>query len=180
MVVLETKPIRAENADNLKDKPEGRLQNLSGILKDSLRASVAGKSRPAKETNSGKLSIYLVEDDSHFRETFLDIMSLRGVEARSSYCGAQALRELPILRPAVIIVDVRLPAVHGFDLCPLIRRMEDFQKTPIILISASFRYNDPRDQVEGLLAGASVFLSKPMTMESLWAEIDSLLNRNVL
>jgi CheY-like chemotaxis protein len=178
MLTLDTKLICVGNADSLKDKPDGRLQNLSGILKDSLRVSPAGKPRAPKEAKPSKLFIYLIEDDPHFRETFLDVMSLRGVEAKSASCGAQALRDLEILRPSIIIIDVRLPDLHGFDLCRLIRRIKDFKKTPIILISASFRYNDPRDQVEGLLAGASLFLSKPMTMENLWAEIDSLLNRN--
>lgn len=136
-----------------------------------------GKLKPARVPSSKKLFVYLIDDDAHFRETFLDVMSLRGVEAKSAASGVEALKELQLARPAVIIVDVRLPDIHGFDLCRLIRRMDGFQTIPLVLLSASFRYNDPRDQVEGLLAGASIFLSKPITMENLWTEIESLLKR---
>lgn len=177
MIALAIKPSPSGSMGNIDDHRENRPQIFPGDLKNSVRELSLGKPRSLKRSPVGKLSIYLIEDDPHFRETFLDVMSLRGVEAHSAASGAQALRELETLRPAVIIVDVRLPDVHGFDLCRLIRRMEDFSKTPIILISASFRYNDPRDQVEGLLAGASVFLSKPITMENLWSEIDGLLKR---
>ena len=136
-----------------------------------------GKLKPIRALSSKKLFVYLIDDDAHFRETFLDVMSLRGIEAKSAASGVEALKELQLSRPAVIIVDVRLPDIHGFDLCRLIRRMDGFQNIPLVLLSASFRYNDPRDQIEGLLAGASIFLSKPITMENLWTEIDSLLKR---
>lgn len=45
----------------------------------------------------------------------------------------------------------------------------------MILISAATQYNDPRDRVEGALAGAALFLPKPVTMDQLWSEIESLL-----
>jgi CheY-like chemotaxis protein len=65
--------------------------------------------------------------------------------------------------------------VHGFELCRIIKRHEDFRRTPIILLSASAMYNDPRDRAEGLLAGATMFLPKPITMDKLWAEISDLI-----
>lgn len=174
MIALDVKPIRPNILGSLGDKRKSLSQNSQDFSRDSLKP----KTQKIQSADSEKLFVYLIEDDSHFRETFLDVMSLRDVKAQSASCGSQALRELETLRPTVIIVDVRLPDVHGFDLCRLIRRNEEFKKTPIILLSASFRYNDPRDQVEGLLAGASAFLSKPITMEKLLAEIDLLLRRS--
>ncbi len=122
-----------------------------------------------------EVSIYIIEDDARFRETFIDVMALRGVEVQGAGSGEEGLRALRERKPAVIIVDVQLPDIHGFDLCKRIKRMEAFKKTPVILISASTHYNDPRDRVEGLLAGASLFLPKPITMERLWGEIEGLL-----
>ena len=55
--------------------------------------------------------------------------------------------------------------------------MQELKNVPIVLISASSRYNDPRDRVEGLLAGAAAFLPKPITIEDLWAEICGVLKR---
>ncbi len=121
------------------------------------------------------LSIFIVEDDPGFRETFIDIMSLRGVGAVGAGSAAEGLRALRDARPAVIILDVQLPDIHGFDLCRKIKRMAAFKNTPVILISASPQFNDPRDRVEGVLAGAQLFLTKPITVEKLWSEIDLLL-----
>ena len=124
---------------------------------------------------TAELSIFIIEDDAHFRETFIDVMSLRGVLARGAGSAAEALKVLPGETPAVVVLDVKLPDMNGLELCRRLRRIDAFKKTPIILISASTMYNDPRDRVEGLLAGASLFLPKPITIEKLWAEIEFLL-----
>ena len=121
------------------------------------------------------LSIYIVEDDLHFRETLIDVMSLRGVEACGVGSAAEALVELRTQRPSVIILDVQLPDIHGFDLCKKLKRFESLKNVPIILLSASTQYSDPRDRIEGVLAGAALFLSKPITMDELWSEITSVL-----
>jgi len=124
---------------------------------------------------TAELSIFIIEDDAHFRETFIDVMSLRGVLARGAGSAAEALKTLPGQEPSVVVVDVKLPDMNGLELCRRLRRMDGFKKTPIILISASTMYNDPRDRVEGLLAGASLFLPKPITIEKLWGEIEFLI-----
>ena len=120
--------------------------------------------------------MFIVEDDEHFRETFIDVMSLKGVEVTGVRSGDEAIKALKQSRPSVIIMDVQLPDVHGFDLCRRVKRLEGHQDTPIIFVSASTKYADPRDRAEGLLAGASQFLPKPITVEQLWSEIESVLN----
>lgn len=124
---------------------------------------------------TAELSMFIVEDDAKFRETFIDVMNLKGVEVRSAGTGAEALRSLQGLQPSVIVLDVQLPDVHGFDLCRRIKRVAAFKDTPVIFLSASSQYLDPRDRVEGLLAGASLFLPKPIKMDKLWSEIEKLL-----
>lgn len=120
-------------------------------------------------------SMFIIEDDARFRETFIDVMQLRGIEARGAGTGAEGLRALQGLQPSVIVLDVQLPDVHGFDLCRRIKRIEAFKNTPVIFLSASSQYLDGRDRVEGLLAGACLFLPKPITMEKLWAKIEQIL-----
>jgi DNA-binding response OmpR family regulator len=121
------------------------------------------------------VSLFIIEDDPHFRETFIDAMSLRGVEVVGAGGGFEGLSVLQNLRPNLIVLDVKLPDIHGFELCKRIKRMDAFKKTPIIFVSASAQYNDPRDRVEGLLSGAAIFLPKPISVERLWTEIESLL-----
>jgi len=126
---------------------------------------------------TAEMSMFIIEDDARFRETFIDVMSLKGIEARGAGTGAEGLRALQGLQPSVIVLDVQLPDVHGFDLCKRIKRIAAFKDTPVIFLSASSQYMDARDRVEGLLAGAALFLPKPITMDRLWSEIDRLLHR---
>lgn len=124
---------------------------------------------------TAQISIFIVEDDAHFRETFMDVMAMRGVEVQGAGSGEEAVRALRTLRPDVILLDVQLPDSNGIELCQRIKRQEAFRDTPVILISAAARYSDPRDRVEGLLAKAALFLPKPISMEKLWGEIEHLL-----
>jgi DNA-binding response OmpR family regulator len=124
---------------------------------------------------TAEVSLFIIEDDQYFRETLIDVMSLKGVKVQGAGSGAEGLAALREARPSVILLDVQLPDVHGFELCRIIKRHEDFRRTPIILLSASAMYNDPRDRAEGLLAGATMFLPKPITMDKLWAEISDLI-----
>lgn len=126
---------------------------------------------------TAELSLFIIEDDHHFRETLIDVMSLRGVTVTGAATATEGLRALRGQSPSVIILDVQLPDVNGLDVARVIKRTEAFKNTPIILLSASTTYSDPRDRVEGMLAGASVFLSKPITMEKLWSEIEALVQR---
>ena len=121
------------------------------------------------------VSLFIVEDDHLFRETFIDAMALRGVEVQGVGTGLEGLHALQHQRPNLIILDVKLPDIHGFDLCKAIKRMDAFRKTPIIFVSASGLYNDPRDRAEGLLSGAAIYLPKPISVETLWANIEALI-----
>lgn len=124
---------------------------------------------------TANVSLFIVEDDELFRETFIDAMALRGVKVDGARCGAEAIKALQHQRPSAIIIDVQLPDIHGFDLCHVLKKSEQLKNVPIVFLSASTKYNDPRDQVEGLLAGAAAFLPKPITLEKLSGEIDGIL-----
>ena len=121
--------------------------------------------------------MFIVEDDDHFRETFIDVMSLKGVEVQGARNGDEAIKALKQAHPSVIIMDVNLPDVHGFDLCKRVKRLEGHQDTPVIFVSASTKYSDPRDRAEGIQAGGAQFLPKPISVERLWSAIESVLTR---
>jgi DNA-binding response OmpR family regulator len=129
------------------------------------------------EVTAKEFSICIIEDDAHFRETFTDVMALRGVKVNGAGTAAAGLALLAQHKPSIVIVDVRLPDMHGFELCRRIRHSAGLAGLPVVLISASTRYNDARDRVEGLLAGAAAFLPKPITIEDLWSEICGVLKR---
>ena len=122
-----------------------------------------------------KTSILIIEDDAHFRESLIDAMAIKGVEARGVSSGAEALRTLENVTPSLIVMDVQLPDHHGFDLCRKIKRNAKFQSVPVVFLSA--RFTEPGDRAEGLLAGAEAYLCKPVSMDALWDEIHYLLDK---
>jgi two-component system alkaline phosphatase synthesis response regulator PhoP len=126
-------------------------------------------------TQTSAAPMFIVEDDDHFRETFIDVMSLKGVEVSGARNGDEAIKALKQNKPCIIIMDINLPDVHGFDLCRKVKRLENQKDTPIIFVSASTKYSDPRDRAEGLQAGASQILPKPISVERLWSAIEAVL-----
>lgn len=126
-------------------------------------------------TTTTKTSILVVEDDAHFRETLVDAMALKSIEASGVGTGGEAMAALRDRVPSLIILDVQLPDMHGFEICRQIRRRPELANVPIVFLSA--RYTEPADRAEGLLAGADGFLSKPVNLEALWDEVQYLLDR---
>lgn len=128
---------------------------------------------------TAELSIFIIEDDRHFRETFIDVMGLNGVPAHGVGSATEGLAALAAMKtpPSVIVLDVKLPDAHGFDLCRKIKKQAAFKDVPVIFVSAATRYHDASDRAEGLLAGASLFIPKPVSIERLWKEISGLLRR---
>lgn len=123
-----------------------------------------------------KTSLLIVEDDPLFRETLVDAMGLKKIDARGVASAAEALKLLESYTPSIILMDVQLPDMHGFDLCRRLKRSERWSRLPIVLLSA--RYTEPADRAEGLLAGAEAYLSKPVNLEALWDEVSYLLDKN--
>ena len=124
---------------------------------------------------TAELSIFIIEDDRHFRETFIDVMGLRGVEVQGAGTAAEGLATLCAMRrpPSVIILDVKLPDLHGFQVCRKLKKLPALKDVPVIFVSAA----TAADRAEGLLAGGSSFLPKPVTIERLLKEIEALKRR---
>ena len=121
-----------------------------------------------------RTTLLVVDDDDNFRETLSDAMALREVSVEGAMSGSQALERIGRHCPSLILLDVQLPDVHGFELCRALKSDRRYCHVPIVQLSA--RYTEPADRAEGLLAGADAFLSKPISLEALWEEIRYLLD----
>jgi DNA-binding response OmpR family regulator len=116
-------------------------------------------------------SLLLVEDDEKIARVLSAVLSLEGYEVVVAATGGEGvdigLRE----RFDVIIVDLRLPDIHGFDVVRTIRQEID---TPIVILTAQ---GESGDVVTGLEAGADDFLMKPISGKELAARLRALLRR---
>jgi len=120
-------------------------------------------------------SILVVDDDDNFRETLSDAMALKGVPVDGADSCTDAARHMEDQLPSVILLDVQLPDTNGLEFCRTLKQDDRYQNVPIVLLSA--RYTEPADRAEGMLAGAESYLSKPISVESLWDEVSYILDR---
>ena len=115
--------------------------------------------------------ILTVEDDERIRTALRLALEDEGWEVEEVASGEEALNAF-LRQPAdVVLVDIMLPGIDGFDICRSIRRTSD---VPIVMITAR---SDTHDVVAGLEAGADDYLTKPFAPKELSARIRALLRR---
>lgn len=91
------------------------------------------------------------------------------VEAKDGLEGLAKAREA---RPDLIVSDVRMPGLDGFELCAAVRADPDLFQTPLVLLTS---LNDDTSRKKGKLVGASAFLTKPVSVDELRRTVGTLL-----
>ena len=89
--------------------------------------------------------------------------------------GQQALNWLSKNKPALVISDIVMPVMNGFELCEKIKSDVDLENIPVILLTA---LSDPDEVIEGLSCGADSFITKPFNKEYLISNIEKSLSEN--
>ncbi len=87
--------------------------------------------------------------------------------------GLEGLDKAKAQRPDLVISDVRMPGMDGFELCAAIRSDKDLHGTPVVLLTS---LNDEQSRKKGKLVGASAFLTKPVSVEELRRTVEKLLD----
>jgi len=119
-----------------------------------------------------KAKILVVEDDPHILLGLEEVLKSEGFEVASSNRGDQALDAFSKHRPALVVLDVMLPGLSGFDVCKQLRAKKI--TTPILMLTAK---GQEIDKVVGLDLGADDYVTKPFGVRELLARIHALLRR---
>ncbi|HVA65544.1 MAG TPA: response regulator [Elusimicrobiota bacterium] len=117
--------------------------------------------------------IMVVEDDEILRQTFRDVLKADGFEVFLCPDGASGLREVKTCRPDLILLDVNLPDMSGFDVCRGLKADPISKSVPVIILTGHAR--DVTERVRGLDVGAEDYLFKPVSPRVLIARIRSIL-----
>ncbi len=108
--------------------------------------------------------ILVIDDSSTIRRSAEIFLSQAGYPVLLAEDGFDALGKILEHRPSLIFCDILMPRLDGFQTCSLIRRSPDCGHTPVILLSSR---DGLFDRARGLLAGATAYLTKPFTKDSL-------------
>jgi len=117
------------------------------------------------------MKILIVDDDRELRELIGFVLTSAGYPIVEAGDGPEALRQYAAHRPALVILDVNLPAFDGFEVCRRIRGEAD---TPVMMLTVR---GEEADQVRGLDLGADDYLAKPFSPRTLLARVRALLRR---
>lgn len=116
-------------------------------------------------------TILVVEDDLSLQETLAYNLNRQGYTVETVGDGLAALEAARRLRPDLIVLDIMLPGMDGFEVCRVLRKE---MSTPILMLTAR---DDEIDRIVGLEVGADDYLTKPFSMRELMARVKAMLRR---
>jgi DNA-binding response OmpR family regulator len=119
-----------------------------------------------------KTKILIVEDDPHILLGLEEVLKSEGFEVISCNRGDKAVDSVSKLQPSLILLDVMLPGLSGYDICKQLRSKK--VTTPILMLTAK---GQEIDKVVGLDLGADDYVTKPFGVRELLARIHALLRR---
>lgn len=118
--------------------------------------------------------ILVVEDHPQNRYLMTYLLESRGYEVEVALDGVEALDALEKRAPDLILMDMQLPKVDGYEATRRIKADERFKQIPLVAVTA---HSMRRDQDKAMAAGCDVFVTKPINGEDLLALVDRLLER---
>ena len=120
-----------------------------------------------------KKKILVVEDEKTISEILVFNLQREGYDTLAAYDGAEGLRCALEEAPDLILLDVMLPKMDGFEVCKRVRAQKD---TPIIMLTAR---EEETDKVMGLELGADDYITKPFSMRELMARVKANMRRTL-
>jgi two-component system phosphate regulon response regulator PhoB len=125
----------------------------------------------AKVNDAGANRVLVVDDDHSVRRVLTELFRRDGLEVRGAQTGAEALASLADFTPDVVVLDLGLPDVNGFD---LLRSIRDRHEVPVVVLSGRA---DESDRVLALELGADDYVVKPFLNRELVARVRVRLRR---
>ncbi len=118
-----------------------------------------------------KETILLVDDEHNIVDLARMYLEQEGFRVETAYDGQAALEKIKSMQPALVVLDLMLPMVDGWEVC---RRVRSSSDVPIIMLTAR---DDDVDKIVGLELGADDYLTKPFNPRELVARVKAILRR---
>jgi DNA-binding response OmpR family regulator len=159
--------------EHLEKRPSGRI----GILdQDGRHGTIFEPACPKREcpwyeTRMVDARVLVIDDDDDIRGLVVTLLERAGMSVRDARDGRDGLREFHTWRPDLVILDVSMPELDGWN---VLDRIRDMSEVPIVMLTAR---GDELERVRGLQAGADDYVVKPFGKQELVARVRALLRR---
>lgn len=120
-----------------------------------------------------KKKILIVEDEESLLKLESILLTSRGYEVVGAVDGATALEQVVSTRPDLVILDIMLPEMDGFEVCRRIKQNSETAHIPVLMLTA--KKSEP-DRDRGMAAGASAYVTKPFKSAKIIEIIQDLLS----
>ena len=115
--------------------------------------------------------ILIVDDEERMSRVIADYLRIKGYETREAADGVAALQQFETFQPDLILLDVMMPKMDGWEVCAHIRRSSS---VPIIMLTAR---GEEDDELKGFSLGVDEYITKPFSLKILLARVEAVLRR---
>lgn len=119
-------------------------------------------------------TILVVDDSALSRATVEAMLVARGYAVKTATDGEGALTQIPLVKPDLILIDVVMPQMNGWETCQRIREIPESAAVPIVVVTSK---NTPHDMLQAFEVGANEFINKPIDADELYSVIERLLKK---
>jgi two-component system CheB/CheR fusion protein len=139
------------------------------LTRAPLASETADASLPSLQSVARQRRVLVVEDNQDIRESSCELLSMAGFEVTGVSTGSEALEKAPAFDPNVVLLDVGLPGLSGYDVARRLREMPQFVNTVLIAITG---YDTPEARARSAAAGFDHHICKPVNFDELARLLD--------
>jgi two-component system, OmpR family, alkaline phosphatase synthesis response regulator PhoP len=125
-------------------------------------------------------TVLLVDDDVDFCEATKLLLDSKGYEVLLAHDGKEGLEKARAVKPDLVILDVMMPEMNGYDVCVVLKADPALKKTPVLLLTAVDQnlFKTTYTQAMGLMTEADDYIAKPVEPQDLVTRVEVWLNRD--
>lgn len=151
--------------------PDNAIQPAQSGTAPTFVGVAVGREAPHRIMANGTARILVVDDDPYILMSLEFLMKKSGFEVLVARNGTEALQLINEHRPDVVLLDIMMPDVDGYEICTHIRQQAALAATKVVFLSAKSGDADIR---KGLELGASLYITKPFSTRKLVSQIKEL------
>jgi two-component system, OmpR family, phosphate regulon response regulator PhoB len=127
-----------------------------------------------QNSHIGAGTVLVVDDEPEIVALISHHLTQAGYTVSAAYDGAEAIERLRAARPRLVVLDVMLPGITGFDVLAAIRAQPGLEDLPVLMLTA---LRDDEDRIKGLSLGVDDYVTKPFNPEELVLRVNAILRR---